>query len=132
MADHESVETQLLSKDIIRMKNDLVNIKAVNKEELDQLSQKITDLNRSINGIDIIVKNELSQRVNQMSQDGEMNIRRIKEDWRRDLKNLEDDFKDTLYREVQMQNEKVQKERDSLVSLYRDIQDVMDKAHLQR
>ena len=64
MADHESVETQLLSKDIIRMKNDLVNIKAVNKEELDQLSQKITDLNRSINGIDIIVKNELSQRVN--------------------------------------------------------------------
>ena len=132
MADHESVETQLLSKDIIRMKNDLVNIKAVNKEELDQLSQKITDLNRSINGIDIIVKNELSQRVNQMSQDGEMNIRRIKEDWRRDLKNLEDDFKDTLYREVQMQSEKVQKERDSLVSLYRDIQDVMDKAHLQR
>ena len=58
MADHESVETQLLSKDIIRMKNDLVNIKAVNKEELDQLSQKITDLNRSINGIDIIVKKE--------------------------------------------------------------------------
>ena len=40
MADNESVETQLLSKDIIRMKNDLVNIKAVNKEELDQLSQK--------------------------------------------------------------------------------------------
>ena len=127
----DATPTALLSKDIIRMKTELSEMRIRNKNELDDISKRIVSISNMLSDIDNVVNEEIQEILKYLKQDGNMNLGKIKEEWHKELQNLKTEFQETLYQEVQAQSEKVKSERTKLIALYKEILDTMQKAHLK-
>ena len=124
--------TQLLSRELGRMKEEQKVLKAENKDQREDMLENIRRLKESLANVDHTVSREIRYKVEQITRDNKENEHKVRTEWDRMLNQLKREYEQTLENEVKMLKENNTKEKELLVVTYLDILDVMEKIQASR